>query len=262
MIIFKFKHIFFIIIMSLFIVPFVVLAEEIPQELYISPKGLLHTRGAEVTTKHALNYFTVSIWKFKLGVVTDYTTKFESAYGEPIKPSEIETGHILEIKGRPMPDKAGLAEASLIRDLSIKTGTPSSITSLSISDSFCPAASTIPAVVTPPFAGVVTPFIPPPTPPPSLSPAPAEQKISGESDGSQSFLTKNLDLGDRGKEVLILQEFLQKNNYGIPNDGPVTGYFGKVTQKAVINFQKANARPAVGKVGSQTRALINSLLVK
>lgn len=80
-----------------------------------------------------------------------------------------------------------------------------------------------------------------------------------ENNGAAGSITQNLDLGMRGKEVAALQEFLQKNNFGIPNDGPVTGYYGSVTAKAVANFQKANGLAAVGIVGQETRALINNL---
>ena len=73
-------------------------------------------------------------------------------------------------------------------------------------------------------------------------------------------LTQYLQVGMRGGEVIILQEFLQKNNWGIPDDGPVTGYFGKVTQGAVMKFQVANGLPPEGVVGPKTRALINALL--
>lgn len=75
-------------------------------------------------------------------------------------------------------------------------------------------------------------------------------------------IVQELRLGMRGKEVIILQEFLQKNNWGIPNDGPVTGHFGKVTKKALMNFQKAKGLAAVGIAGPETRKLINSLLSK
>ncbi len=64
----------------------------------------------------------------------------------------------------------------------------------------------------------------------------------------------------RGGEVIILQEFLQKHDRGIPNDGPVTGFYGKVTVSAVKKFQAANGLAPEGEVGPKTRALINKLL--
>jgi len=77
---------------------------------------------------------------------------------------------------------------------------------------------------------------------------------------SGEFLTSRLDTGMRGKEVILLQEFLQKNNFGIPSDGPVTGYYGRVTAKAVASFQKANGLEPVGFVGPETRELLNKYL--
>ncbi|MBI2639278.1 MAG: peptidoglycan-binding protein [Candidatus Sungbacteria bacterium] len=86
---------------------------------------------------------------------------------------------------------------------------------------------------------------------------------AGQADGSiAGRLTRRLDIGMRGSEVVLLQEFLQKNNWGIPNDGPVTGYYGKATAKAVVNFQKANNLEPVGFVGQETRVLINKFLAE
>jgi N-acetylmuramoyl-L-alanine amidase len=79
---------------------------------------------------------------------------------------------------------------------------------------------------------------------------------------TKGLLTASLYAGMRGREVIALQRFLQKNGWGIPDDGPVTGYFGKVTERAIINFQKASNLEPVGFVGPRTRALINSLLQK
>ncbi len=64
----------------------------------------------------------------------------------------------------------------------------------------------------------------------------------------------------RGREVTVLQEFLQKYDWGIPNDGPVTGFYGRVTLNAVKKFQTANSLSPEGEVGPKTRALINKLL--
>ncbi len=93
---------------------------------------------------------------------------------------------------------------------------------------------------------------PSPEPPP-LKPAP---------EPSGRMITQTLKEGMSGREVVILQEFLQKNDWGIPDDGPVTGYYGGVTSKAVANFQQANGLESVGFVGQATRDLINKLLAK
>lgn len=89
---------------------------------------------------------------------------------------------------------------------------------------------------------------------PQPTPAPAS--------GGEERITQNLRLGMSGGDVVVLQEFLQKNNFGIPRDGPVTGFYGKVTAGAVTRFQEANGLEAVGDVGPLTRALINKLLNK
>lgn len=208
-------------------------AQDFPQELYISSIGQARLLGAEVTTKHALNLFAVRIWGQKWMIVTDYVTKFESAASLPINPEEILAGHKLEIKGRPMFDKVGYIEASLVRDLSIGE------------------MPQVPPASLPAAAALSLPAPAPPTP-----------SISRSEVTPPTVLTQTLDLDMRGKEVTILQEFLQKNGWGIPDDGPVTGYFGKVTQKALINFQKAQGLEPVGSLGPKTRDLINSLLGK
>ena len=238
----------------IFFVPISTWADEIQQELYISQKGVVHIRGARLLTKHALNFITISIWKQKWDVITDYTTKFESAYGDPIKSTDIFTDHILEITGKPVADKVGTIDALLVRDLSLKTGTSTVVISSSILDVICPISIAVPLP------------LPSPALAPLINPMPATQFSSPVSSVSPNpyklRITKNLYLGDKGQEVVVLQEFLQKNKLGIPSDGPVTGYLGKVTQKAIINFQKANGLAAVGIVGPKTRDLINSLIGK
>lgn len=98
--------------------------------------------------------------------------------------------------------------------------------------------------------------------------APAPLKAEGPQpkpaylNGVGKRITQNLRLGMSGGEVAVLQEFLQKNNFGIPKDGPVTGFYGKVTADAVARFQEANGLEAVGEIGPLTRELINKLLNK
>ena len=71
-------------------------------------------------------------------------------------------------------------------------------------------------------------------------------------------LNKDLCLGMTNYDVGILQRFLKKQGFLTAND---TGYFGGMTLGAVIAFQKANGlTPAVGYVGSKTRAVINNLI--
>lgn len=71
-------------------------------------------------------------------------------------------------------------------------------------------------------------------------------------------LTKNLSIGSAGTQVYALQAALEQLKY---EDFIPTGYFGEKTRAAVVKFQKANGiSPAVGNVGEQTRAKLNSLL--
>ncbi|WP_316834425.1 peptidoglycan-binding domain-containing protein [Pedobacter nutrimenti] len=64
-----------------------------------------------------------------------------------------------------------------------------------------------------------------------------------------------LHLGCRGLDVSALQSKLLLKGY----DTPIDGYFGKQTEKAVKNFQKANSLKADGKVGSISLMILNSL---
>jgi peptidoglycan hydrolase-like protein with peptidoglycan-binding domain len=66
-----------------------------------------------------------------------------------------------------------------------------------------------------------------------------------------------LDIGSEGAEVTALQQLLKDTGY---YSGPVTGYFGPLTQAGVIAFQKAkNIAPYPGYVGPGTRAALNTL---
>ncbi len=73
-------------------------------------------------------------------------------------------------------------------------------------------------------------------------------------------LTHNLVLGSRdamtGGDVSTLQIYLLQANY---LDSDPTGFFGKLTKKAVQDFQKANSISPIGNVGPITRAKIKSL---
>lgn len=59
--------------------------------------------------------------------------------------------------------------------------------------------------------------------------------------------------GDSGSQVTAVQENLTALGYF---DGPITGYFGSLTESSVMEFQQANALPADGLVGSQTQAAL------
>jgi peptidoglycan hydrolase-like protein with peptidoglycan-binding domain len=70
-------------------------------------------------------------------------------------------------------------------------------------------------------------------------------------------LYRDLYVGIRGSDVGDLQTFL-KADPNIYPQGLVTNYFGGMTKSAVINFQVKNGISAIGRVGPQTRGVINN----
>ena len=73
--------------------------------------------------------------------------------------------------------------------------------------------------------------------------------------GAYTF-TKFLNIGSSGQEVRELQQRLR--DLGYFTYPQITGYFGKVTQEAVIKLQKAyNLIPPAGYVGPGTRKVLN-----
>lgn len=232
---------FFSILGSILLFPAFVSAENIPQEAHIYRTGEVHLIGGRLEKRHALNLYTVNVWGYQWKVFADYDAKFQSADGLTLDPQEIQVDHLLEVKGSPAKKEIGLIEAKIIRDLSV----PGSGAAL-------PLVSLLPIVLS----------VPPVSSPPGLVSGLVGGGVPAVAGASKKLLTVNLYLGMRGEEVKILQEFLQKNKFGISDDGPVTGYFGKVTEAAVKKFQIANNLDPVGFVGQKTRALINELLQK
>jgi peptidoglycan hydrolase-like protein with peptidoglycan-binding domain len=80
---------------------------------------------------------------------------------------------------------------------------------------------------------------------------------------SAQLLTGDLDLNDRGENVVILQNILIKNGY--LSAGLNTGYFGYKTKTAVLAFQlekgivSSEYGLGAGRAGPRTRAALNSL---
>lgn len=93
--------------------------------------------------------------------------------------------------------------------------------------------------------------------------------ILGKKTSSCQQITSNLSFGMQGEEVRCLQEFLKSQGPEIYPDGLITGYFGFLTQSAVIRFQEKYSSEILtpwglfqgtGFVGSYSRAKINQLL--
>lgn len=84
--------------------------------------------------------------------------------------------------------------------------------------------------------------------------------------GSQCFVSdKDLSLGDgedesSKTEVVRLQEFLREK--GHLNIKKSTGYFGKITRAAMMNFQKDSGIEQTGELNAATREKIKSLRCK
>lgn len=71
-------------------------------------------------------------------------------------------------------------------------------------------------------------------------------------------LSQTVVRGSSGNQVLELQKFLS-DYYDVPPTTIQTGYFGRITQGYVIQFQKEQGLPSYGIAGSMTRAAIAKL---
>lgn len=75
--------------------------------------------------------------------------------------------------------------------------------------------------------------------------------VTSDSASASSVFTRTLRKGTRGADVKTLQTWLTDIGYKVP----VTGYFGRLTKRAVRRFQNAyNLFPASGTVGRRTAA--------
>lgn len=74
-----------------------------------------------------------------------------------------------------------------------------------------------------------------------------------------STIGQTLSVGSRGSDVIALQTYLATDATLYPQ-GLVTGYFGPLTQAAVIRFQARYGIEQVGRVGPITLAKLNALI--
>ena len=97
------------------------------------------------------------------------------------------------------------------------------------------------------------------------------QQISSTTAGQsgqvpKGILTKALNIGSKGNEVTVLQNFLKAQGSDIYPEGLVTGYYGPATTKAIQRFQlkygivSAPGEVGYGNLGPKTRAKVNELL--
>ncbi len=85
--------------------------------------------------------------------------------------------------------------------------------------------------------------------------APAAPTAPQTTTPSQTTYTRDLFLGSRGSDVTSLQNYLIQQGY--LESGYATGYFGQLTQSALIKFQQANnISPALGYFGVKTRGVV------
>jgi peptidoglycan hydrolase-like protein with peptidoglycan-binding domain len=77
---------------------------------------------------------------------------------------------------------------------------------------------------------------------------------SSSTQGDGYVFSNFLDVGSSGQDVTELQQRLTTLNL---YSGPITGYFGSLTQAAVAAFQGQHSISAVGYVGPATRAALN-----
>ncbi|NEQ98463.1 MAG: hypothetical protein F6K30_17375 [Cyanothece sp. SIO2G6] len=80
---------------------------------------------------------------------------------------------------------------------------------------------------------------------------------AGGSSGQRANNPLTLEVGDQGPSVATLQNQLTQLGY---YDGPVTGYFGSLTEAALIRFQTAQGLSADGIVGSATQSALDRAL--
>jgi hypothetical protein len=85
----------------------------------------------------------------------------------------------------------------------------------------------------------------------------ASRNSNGTTSGATAKLynfTEFLSIGSQGAQVTALQQLLTKDGF---YTGPITGYYGLLTESAVKKFQSAHGIDAKGYVGPSTRVALN-----
>ncbi|MFA6459340.1 MAG: peptidoglycan-binding domain-containing protein [Candidatus Paceibacterota bacterium] len=80
--------------------------------------------------------------------------------------------------------------------------------------------------------------------------------------GAGYIFNKNLTQGDTDSDVMMLQKYLNSNEYviaesGIGSSGNESDYFGSLTKTALMKFQANKGLPSTGFFGPMTRGVIN-----
>eukprot|EP00241_Pyramimonas_parkeae_P007992 CAMPEP_0114263146 /NCGR_PEP_ID=MMETSP0058-20121206/22300_1 /TAXON_ID=36894 /ORGANISM="Pyramimonas parkeae, CCMP726" /LENGTH=175 /DNA_ID=CAMNT_0001379299 /DNA_START=80 /DNA_END=604 /DNA_ORIENTATION=+ len=79
-----------------------------------------------------------------------------------------------------------------------------------------------------------------------------EMLTSGVTKNHSAHTPRDLFEGTEGPEVRQLQQFLVIEGY-LPEDSHITGYFGKITEQAVVRWQKDQGIPSTGFWGPLSR---------
>jgi hypothetical protein len=88
------------------------------------------------------------------------------------------------------------------------------------------------------------------------------QEITQTVSSALEEITATLTPGSKGGEVEKLQTFLESKGFLSIPKGQAKGYFGSLTKKALMMFQKENKIQATGTFGPKTKAAVNQHLKK
>ncbi|OHA84445.1 MAG: hypothetical protein A2408_04010 [Candidatus Yonathbacteria bacterium RIFOXYC1_FULL_52_10] len=80
--------------------------------------------------------------------------------------------------------------------------------------------------------------------------------LGGAQVASAQVFTQDLGIGSTGTEVTKLQERLLAEGL-LASDVKATGYYGALTEEAVVKFQQLYTIDMTGTVGPKTRAILN-----